>query len=276
MSPELMVEDRSPVDILDEKDKFGARNALRREIQTKYELLKVIGRGSYGCVSKAKCKNTGKFVAIKVFEKHTNSEYDTVKLVREIILMKKLNEIQSQLDLNEENGFIPKLYDVMYPSLEGKQIDQFCIVIEHLGTDVDQLMKHSIRFNQDHLLKVLYHSLCSMAFLHEANIMHRDIKSANMLLSQDCKVKICDLGLARSIPRKFQDEKYLNSQIIRPLVQKKIKENQRLRKKTTNFEAEMASILKNDFTRRSTMKRSCSIHVGSRWYRAPEITIVEN
>ena len=43
---------------------------------------------------KAKFKNTGKFVAIKVFEKHTDSEYDTVKLVlvcfeREIVLIKK-------------------------------------------------------------------------------------------------------------------------------------------------------------------------------------------
>lgn len=82
-------------------------------MQSKYELLKVIGRGSYGCVSKAKCKNTGKFVAIKVFEKHTSSEYDTVKLVREIVLIKKLNEIQGKLGLTEENGFIPKLYDVI-------------------------------------------------------------------------------------------------------------------------------------------------------------------
>lgn len=78
---------------MDVKDKFGAKNALRRIIQSKYELLKVIGRGSYGCVSKAKCKDTGKFVAIKVFEKHSSSEYDTVKLVREIVLIKKLNEI---------------------------------------------------------------------------------------------------------------------------------------------------------------------------------------
>lgn len=72
----------------------------------------MIGKGSYGCVSKAKCKKTGKFVAIKVFEKHTSSQYDTIKLVREILINKKLNEIQRKLGLNEENGFIPKLYDI--------------------------------------------------------------------------------------------------------------------------------------------------------------------
>ena len=148
-----------------------------------------------------------------------------------------------------------------------------------MGTDVDQLIKHSIAFTQDHLLKVLYHSFCAMAFLHEANIMHRDIKSANMLLSQDCKIKICDLGLARSIPRKYLDEKNFNTQILRPVVQKKIKDNQKSRKKPSEnnfYEAEMTSILENESDKRSNMKRSCSIHVGSRWYRAPEIIIVEN
>lgn len=114
---EIKLEDINSMELLDDKDKFGARNALRREISIKYELLSVIGRGSYGCVSKAKCKRTGKLVAIKIFEKHENSEYDTVKLVREILLIKKLNEIEIMLDLNEENGFIPKLYDVIYPSV---------------------------------------------------------------------------------------------------------------------------------------------------------------
>ena len=141
---ELKVDDVPVMEIKDDKDKFGARNALRNLIQAKYEITEVIGRGSYGCVSKAKCLKTGKIVAIKVFEKHTNSLNDTVKLVREIILIKRLNEIQNLLDLNEKNGFIPKLYDVIYPSLKGKQIDQFCIVLEHMETNLDELIKYSI------------------------------------------------------------------------------------------------------------------------------------
>ena len=114
--------------MLDEKDRFGAKRALRNEIKTKFELIKVIGRGSYGCVTKAKCKTTGRIVAIKIFQNHQDTEYDTVKLVREIMIIKKLNEFQSQLGLNEENGFIPTLYDVIYPSIKLQQIDQFAIV----------------------------------------------------------------------------------------------------------------------------------------------------
>ena len=51
--------------------------------------------------------------------------------------MKKLNEIQIQLGLNEENGFIPTLYDVIYPHNPEKQMDQFCIVIECIGSDLE-------------------------------------------------------------------------------------------------------------------------------------------
>lgn len=80
------------------------------------------------------------------------------------------------------------------------------------------MLKKNIQFNQDHLLKSIYHAFCSMAFLHEANIMHRDIKSANMLMTQSCKVKICDFGLARSLPKKFQQEKNMNTLIARPAV----------------------------------------------------------
>ena len=82
--------------MLDEKDRFGAKRALRNEIKTKFELIKVIGRGSYGCVTKAKCKTTGRIVAIKIFQNHQDTEYDTVKLVREIMIIKKLNELGSK------------------------------------------------------------------------------------------------------------------------------------------------------------------------------------
>jgi serine/threonine protein kinase len=42
--------------------------SLKKRISSKYEIIKVIGKGSYGCVSKAKCRQTGKFVAIKVMK----------------------------------------------------------------------------------------------------------------------------------------------------------------------------------------------------------------
>ena len=66
------------------KDKFGATKALRNAIEIKYDILEFIGKGSYGSVSKGTCKLTGRTVAIKIMENQTDSEYDTIKLVREI------------------------------------------------------------------------------------------------------------------------------------------------------------------------------------------------
>ena len=80
-----------------------------------------------------------------------------------------------------------------------------------METDLDQLIRHDIPFNQDQMIKVLYNTICSMAFLHHANIMHRDLKSANLLLSSECNIKVCDFGLSRSIPRIYLDLSNMNT-----------------------------------------------------------------
>ena len=55
--------------------------------------------------------------------------------------------------------------------------------------------------SEEHLITIIYNLLCSMNFMHSANIMHRDVKPSNILISEDCIVKFCDFGLARSCPK---------------------------------------------------------------------------
>ena len=69
---------------LDLKDRCGATKALREAIDKKYTLIEVIGKGSYGCVSKGVCKKTGRDVALKILVNQTSSEYDATKVLREI------------------------------------------------------------------------------------------------------------------------------------------------------------------------------------------------
>jgi len=112
-------EDVEEVDDPKMKDKYGATKALRLAIGRQYEITEVLGKGSYGCVSKAKCKTTDRVVALKIMENQTDTEYDTIKLVREIQLMRKLNQICQQFD--GANSFIPELIDVICPDTEYKK-----------------------------------------------------------------------------------------------------------------------------------------------------------
>ena len=54
-----------------------------------------------------------------------------------------------------------------------------------------------------------------MSFLHESNVMHRDLKSANILISSDCNAKICDFGLSRSLPQPVTTLDGFNTMAIR-------------------------------------------------------------
>lgn len=168
---------------------------LQTAIESKYTILQKLGKGSYGTVYKGMCLATGRLVALKVLENVCKSEYDTIKLVREIQLMRRLNRISTT--------FVTELIDIITPSkvdgLDSKNTDStygsdknslgeednlsLCIVLDFIDTDLDQLMKRSVEIKEKHLLKIMYSLFCSLCFLHKCNVMHRDLKCANILVN---------------------------------------------------------------------------------------------
>ena len=128
--------------------------------------------------------------------------------------MRRFNQILDQVDTEKERNegypFILELIDIITPESKGiaPDLSQICLVTEYFNSDLDQLLKHPINFSAQHMLKVLYGTLCSLSFIHLTNVIHRDVKPANILISQDCSVKVCDFGLSRSLPNRCKYNKY--------------------------------------------------------------------
>lgn len=117
--------------------------------------------------------------------------YSTRKIVSEIQILRTLSQVK-------DNKHTSLLHDVIADFDQ----DYIFLVMEYIDSDLKKVFNSTrkIDFNDDHVLIIIYNLLCSLNFLHSANIMHRDIKPANILIDGECQVKLCDFGFSRSIP----------------------------------------------------------------------------
>jgi len=144
--------------------------------------------------------------------------------------------------------------------------------MELLEQDLQRMLKTETNFSDMHLLHVVYNSLCSLAFLHEANVMHRDVKPANVLITPNCDVKLCDFGLSRTVPPDSMGLAEGNSVYLRESV---LQKNQGDVSNKAGEEKCIAEELTKASSERNLKKRSMSVYVGTRWYRAPEIALLQ-
>jgi mitogen-activated protein kinase 1/3 len=157
------------------------------EVGEDYELVKLLGSGSYGQVASAIHKPTGKKVAIKKMDSVFDDEVDCKRILREVTLLRRL-----------KHPYVVELFDIIEP----KNLETFetlYIVLELAESDLKKVIKSAIHLQLKHIQLVVYNLLCAVKYLHSANVLHRDMKPANILVNEDCSVKICDFGLARSI-----------------------------------------------------------------------------
>jgi|TARA_B110001450_G_C17528093_1_gene443468 serine/threonine protein kinase len=91
--------------------------------QNDYELIKLIGIGSYGEVVHAKSRATGQEVAIKLINGAFKNSYDTKKIVREIQILRQLSQMPN-------NQFTTKIFDIITPP--NGELNYIFIVMEHM------------------------------------------------------------------------------------------------------------------------------------------------
>mmetsp|Transcript_3868 Transcript_3868/g.3233 ORF Transcript_3868/g.3233 Transcript_3868/m.3233 type:complete len:259 (+) Transcript_3868:218-994(+) len=109
-----------------------------------------------------------------------------------------LREIQFLKKLKHEN--IVNLQDVVVSYHEGDNRDKKAdvyLVFQYMEYDINGLMNKKVDFTIPHIKCLIHQLLKAVEYLHQNDVMHRDIKSANILLSSEGSLKLADFGLAK-------------------------------------------------------------------------------
>ncbi|KAL9250319.1 Mitogen-activated protein kinase 9-like protein [Drosera capensis] len=182
---------KSLVSSLTHMDHHGKKNALETEFFTEYgeanqyQVQEVVGKGSYGIVGSAIDGHTGEKVAIKKINDVFEHVSDATRILREIKLLRLLRHPD-----------IVEIKHIMLPPSR-REFKDIYVVFELMESDLHQVIKANNDLTPEHYQFFLYQLLRGLKYIHSANVFHRDLKPKNILANSDCKLKICDFGLAR-------------------------------------------------------------------------------
>lgn len=159
----------------------GCRNVAE------FECLNRIEEGTFGVVYRAKEKKTDEIVALKRLKMEKEKEGFPITSLREINMLLKAGNHPNIVNVKE--------------IVVGSNMDKIYLVMEYVEHDMKSLMD-SMHSRQKNFtigqVKTLLHQLLSgVAHMHDEWILHRDLKTSNLLLSHKGILKIGDFGLAR-------------------------------------------------------------------------------
>ncbi|XP_062176943.1 mitogen-activated protein kinase 15 isoform X2 [Alnus glutinosa] len=152
---------------------------------SRYRIEEVIGKGSYGVVCSAYDTHTGEKVAIKKINDIFEHVSDATRILREIKLLRLLRHPD-----------IVEIKHILLPPSR-REFKDIYVVFELMESDLHQVIKANDDLTPEHYQFFLYQLLRGMKYIHTANVFHRDLKPKNILANADCKLKVCDFGLAR-------------------------------------------------------------------------------
>jgi serine/threonine protein kinase len=206
------------------------------QVGPRYSLRAVLGRGSYGQVAAAVDRFTNQPVAVKRIQSVFANVTDTRRLLREMHLLRHLRHpniialrdivyppLAVGLDIGTAatgaggvDAFSPlhaatsrsaaagTPTSLSPPSVSSSaapvEADVVYLVFDYADTDMHKLVSSPQFLSPLHIQSFLYQLLCALRYLHAARIIHRDVKPANVLVNEDCTLRLCDFGLARVVP----------------------------------------------------------------------------
>ena len=148
----------------------------------RYELLEKIGEGGMAVVYKAKCHLLDRYVAVKILKEQFSNDSDFVEKFK--------NEATAAASLSHNN--IVNIYDV------GSENNINYIVMEYVnGKTLKKIITENIRLSSPKAINIAIQIASGLECAHKNNLIHRDIKPHNILVTEDGTAKVADFGIAK-------------------------------------------------------------------------------
>ena len=173
-----------------------------------YKIIKLIGKGSFGEVYKVSKDN--KFYALKIYQIKNEDATSSKENLENLKSIENEIKILSQLD----NPFIVKLYEVFslnqnyelldYKGEEKDDTQMMCLVLElcengDLNDKIREKKQKNERFSENEILQYFYEILHGLSYLHKNRVIHRDLKTLNIFLTENNHIKIGDFGVSKKL-----------------------------------------------------------------------------
>lgn len=153
----------------------------------RYTRLNVIQEGTYGIVYRGQDKETGDIVALKMLK---------LEKEREGFPVTSLREINALMHAAPDHPNLVRLREVVV----GRRPTDVFIVMDFIEHDLRTLMEQMrTPFHLSEVKTLLRQLLSATAAMHKRWIVHRDLKTSNLLLSNRGEIKVADFGLARKL-----------------------------------------------------------------------------
>ncbi|GAA5918735.1 hypothetical protein JCM1841_006269 [Sporobolomyces salmonicolor] len=147
-----------------------------------FDLLKVIGKGSFGKVMQVRKKDTGRIYALKTIRKaHIVSRSEVTHTLAERTVLAQVN-----------NPFIVPL------KFSFQNAEKLYLVLAFVnGGELFHHLQREGRFNEERSRFYAAELLCALEHLHQFNVIYRDLKPENILIDYVGHIALCDFGLCK-------------------------------------------------------------------------------
>jgi len=161
----------------------GANGSVEEKITIKdFDLLNVVGKGSFGKVMQVRKKDNGKIFAMKVLNKKT------------IIERNELAHTQAEKNILQKLVH-PFLVNLLYAF---QTDDKLYFIMDYInGGELFFHLQKEEKFSDDRVRFYCAEIICGLEYLHAKGVLYRDLKPENILLTEDGHICMTDFGISK-------------------------------------------------------------------------------